>query len=181
MMNVIKLILKWVGILFGLMVLVVIGVAIIGNIQTQQERQEQDARQKAISAKKIVSPPAAPELTPEEKEKKMFREAEERGRQRRRLEQQSTISADKEETCKKLGPFARAVAEMRQKGVSLQVAEAGIEISLGEHTTPDGLKFAKDIVRSVYANQLTTENAAEITIESCKVMVFASELEKNRK
>lgn len=92
-----------------------------------------------------------------------------------------TIPSDKEESCKKLAPFARAAADMRQKGISLQSAEAGTEILLGKHTTPDGLEFAKSIVRAVYKNKFTIENAEMMIVESCKVMVFANELEKNRK
>jgi hypothetical protein len=93
----------------------------------------------------------------------------------------STIPSDKEESCKKLAPFARAAADMRQKGISLQAAETGTEVLFGKHTTPDGLEFAKNIVRTVYKNKLTTENAEDIFIASCKLMVFASELEKNKK
>lgn len=92
-----------------------------------------------------------------------------------------TIPSDKEESCKKLAPFARAAADMRQKGISLQAAEAGTEVLFGKQTTPDGLEFAKSIVRTVYKNRLTTENAEEIFIASCKLMVFSSELEKNKK
>ncbi|MDG4552850.1 MAG: hypothetical protein P9E24_01175 [Candidatus Competibacter sp.] len=115
-------------------------------------------------------------MTPEEVE--MFRKAEERGR-RQALEQsktQTSISPDKKESCRKIGLFAKSIAEARQKGVPLHVAEAGVGVILGKHTTPDGLKFAKDVVRSVYANKLTTENASEITAASCEVMVFVGTL-----
>ncbi|MDG4550762.1 MAG: hypothetical protein P9F19_15845 [Candidatus Contendobacter sp.] len=191
-MNAIKFILKWIGILFGLILVFMIGIMLIGTFNMKQDQQEKGGSQKSISAKQIVSPTTTTELTPEEKEKKMFREAEERGQQRR-LEQLSALSsapqpkgslaipADKEETCKKLAPFARAVADMRQKGISLQTAEAGTDILLGKQTTPDGMEFAKSIVRAVYKHKLTTENAEMIVVESCKLIVFTSELEKNKR
>lgn len=88
---------------------------------------------------------------------------------------------DKKENCKKLGPFARTVAEIRQKGISLQIAEASTTIMLGKNTTPTGLEFAKDIVRVIYANKLTTENAAEIIVATCETMIFTAELMEQKK
>ncbi len=54
-MGVIKFILKWIGILLGLILALMIGIAIIGNINMKRERQEEDALQKSISAKQVVS------------------------------------------------------------------------------------------------------------------------------
>jgi hypothetical protein len=88
---------------------------------------------------------------------------------------------DTADSCKKLGPFARTIAEMRQNGVPLRNAEAGIIILLGNKTTPDGLKFAREIAKSVYANKLTTENAEEITVATCQVLVLLGESKQNRK
>lgn len=113
-----------------------------------------------------------PGMTPEEVE--MFRKAEERGR-RQALEQsktQTSISPDKKESCRKIGLFAKGIAEARQKGVPIHVAEASVEVALEKRTTPDGLKLIKDVVKAVYANKLTTENASEIIETSCKVMVL---------
>lgn len=90
------------------------------------------------------------------------------------------IPADKEEACKKLGPVARAIADLRQKGTPLHTAEAGIAVLLiKEAATQDTIEFSKGIVRAVYNNKLTTENAEEIIVGSCKIMVYAAELKKN--
>lgn len=127
------------------------------------------APQSVAPAPKTESPPPPqikPTTSPEPERKKSISES---------------ASPKIRDACKKLGPFAIAVASVRQKGVPLHTAETGVEGLLGRQTTSDGLEFAKSIVRSVYANKLTTENAEEIIVGSCEIMAFVADMEKSRK
>lgn len=76
--------------------------------------------------------------------------------------------AEIEARCKNLGPFARLVAETKQRGVPLATAEI---LLLPKNMTPQAESFSKDIIRSVYKNDLTTKNAEEIIIGACQIMV----------
>lgn len=117
---------------------------------------------KPMPGTEVAVPPAkraAPAITPEEA--KQFREAEQRAIERNKL-------AEDEVRCKGLGPFARLVAEARQRGVPLAAAET---LLTPKNLTQQAESFSKDIIRVVYKNNLTTENAEEIIIGSCQIMV----------
>lgn len=92
-----------------------------------------------------------------------------------------TVPTDKKEACKKMGLLGKAIAEVRQRGASRQVAEVAMENLLKQGgATQDGIELGKDIVRSVYSNKLTTANAEEIVAGACEVMMYTAELQKNK-
>ena len=171
---------RWVGILIGCVIIAaVIGVAI--GKKEEFERQQAVPR---VTAQK-PTPPVSKPIDPAEAEREMWRRAEQRGmeqKQQREAKEKRALSAQQEAACQRIGPFARAIAELRQQGASLETAEAGAGMAISRYAGQDAAAMAKSIVRAIYANKLPPEKAEEVIVESCKVMVFMHETQtdKNR-
>ena len=71
-----------------------------------------------------------------------------------------------DKACEGFGPLARASVEAKQKGVPLSATE---RVAVPKNSTPEAASIIKSIVRSVYNNNLTEENAEAIVIQACQI------------
>ena len=126
---------RWVGILIGCVIIAaVIGVAI--GKKEEFERQQAVPR---VTAQK-PTPPVSKPIDPAEAEREMWRRAEQRGmeqKQQREAKEKRALSAQQEAACQRIGPFARAIAELRQQGASLETAEAGAGMAISRYAGQD--------------------------------------------
>ena len=82
-------------------------------------------------------------------------------------EPNAPTNADKIATlCNGLAPLARASAVAKQKGIPLAIAEIA---AVPKTAALETANILKQVVRSVYNNNLTTENAEVIVVQACRL------------